>query len=203
MKNYYPQAVQDYIEKHREMGFDELAYRIGVDLKFTMTKQEVKTYWNYREFGLNHTPRTLISVTKLGKGKWQLEDELIVYIAPLMPIVIPAGFVTDFASVPRLLWWLISPTDDTLAIPAIIHDLLYRTQWLTRRMSDEVMNMLMMHRKASPVARFFVYRALRLAGWVAWNRVDPIRRAEVRRSAVDALREYYSSAEISAVKTIL
>jgi hypothetical protein len=34
------------------------------------------------------------------------------------------GFVTDLASVPRAIWWLISPWD--IARAAIIHDLLYR-----------------------------------------------------------------------------
>tara|TARA_R100000008_G_scaffold80431_1_gene62838 strand:+ start:709 stop:1185 length:477 start_codon:yes stop_codon:yes gene_type:complete len=33
------------------------------------------------------------------------------------------GFVTDLASVPRAIWWLISPWD--IARAAIIHDLLY------------------------------------------------------------------------------
>ena len=34
------------------------------------------------------------------------------------------GFVTDLASVPRAIWWLIAPWD--IARAAIIHDLLYR-----------------------------------------------------------------------------
>jgi hypothetical protein len=34
------------------------------------------------------------------------------------------GFVTDLASVPRAIWWLISPWD--IARAAIIHDLLYK-----------------------------------------------------------------------------
>ena len=35
------------------------------------------------------------------------------------------GFVTDLASVPRVIWWLIAPWD--IARAAIIHDLLYKT----------------------------------------------------------------------------
>jgi len=34
------------------------------------------------------------------------------------------GFVTDLASVPRIIWWLIAPWD--IARAAIIHDLLYK-----------------------------------------------------------------------------
>ena len=40
-------------------------------------------------------------------------------------ISVPTGFVTDLASVPRAMWWLIAPFD--VARAAIIHDLLYKT----------------------------------------------------------------------------
>lgn len=40
-------------------------------------------------------------------------------------ITVPHGFVTDLASVPRAMWWLIAPFD--VARAAIIHDLLYKT----------------------------------------------------------------------------
>ena len=40
-------------------------------------------------------------------------------------VTVPTGFVTDLASVPRAMWWLIAPFD--VARAAIIHDLLYKT----------------------------------------------------------------------------
>lgn len=40
-------------------------------------------------------------------------------------ITVPKGFVTDLASVPRAMWWLIAPFD--VARAAIIHDLLYKS----------------------------------------------------------------------------
>ena len=40
-------------------------------------------------------------------------------------ITVPTGFVTDLASVPRAMWWLIAPFD--VARAAIIHDLLYKS----------------------------------------------------------------------------
>ena len=42
---------------------------------------------------------------------------------PSNKITCKKGFVTDLASVPRAIWWLISPWD--IARAAIIHDLLY------------------------------------------------------------------------------
>lgn len=42
------------------------------------------------------------------------------------PIKIPAGFVTDFASVPKVLWNVMPPTGQ-YGKAAVVHDYLYRT----------------------------------------------------------------------------
>jgi len=54
-------------------------------------------------------------------------------------VKIPVGFETDFASVPRILWWVFSPWD-VYGNAAVIHDWLYWDQdpKLTRRISDEI-----------------------------------------------------------------
>ena len=54
-------------------------------------------------------------------------------------IVVPKGFETDLASVPRAAWALIAPWD--VARAAIIHDLLYKTirqyRWKMKTKQDE------------------------------------------------------------------
>ena len=50
----------------------------------------------------------------------ELEGKKVAYF-------IPRGFVTDFASVPRALWWLVSPTDYSVLRASLLHDYLYRT----------------------------------------------------------------------------
>ena len=45
------------------------------------------------------------------------------------PVQVPVGFVTDFASIPRLFWSLLRP-DGLYAYAAIIHDYLYWEQFL-------------------------------------------------------------------------
>ena len=54
-------------------------------------------------------------------------------------ITVNEGFVTDLASVPRLMWWLIAPFD--VARAAIIHDLLYKTirqyRWNNKDSEDD------------------------------------------------------------------
>jgi len=53
-------------------------------------------------------------------------------------IVVPAGFITDLASIPEPLWWWESPHEGTMA-PAIIHDYLYWEQSCTKDEADAVM----------------------------------------------------------------
>ena len=54
-------------------------------------------------------------------------------------ITVPNGFVTDLASVPRAMWWLIAPFD--VARAAIIHDLLYKSirqyRWKNKENEDK------------------------------------------------------------------
>src|SRR5688572_10892672 len=52
-------------------------------------------------------------------------------------IRIPAGFVTDFASIPRALWWLYPPTG-RWGRAAVIHDWLYRKQTRSRAEADAI-----------------------------------------------------------------
>lgn len=57
-------------------------------------------------------------------------------------IIVPVGFVTDLASIPRQLWWWQSPHEATMA-PAIIHDYLYWEQSCTKDEADAVMYLVM------------------------------------------------------------
>lgn len=66
-----------------------------------------------------------LQVEKIGKNKWRL-------LAPLVyegsqKYIVPAGFETDFASVPRLAWWFCAPASGNHAKPAVLHDYLCET----------------------------------------------------------------------------
>lgn len=50
-------------------------------------------------------------------------------------IVIPAGYTTDFASVPQPLWWLIPPNGRSVN-PSVVHDYLYDNRIGTRKEAD-------------------------------------------------------------------
>ena len=40
-------------------------------------------------------------------------------------LIIPRGFITDLASIPRFLWSFYSPTEVSTILPAVLHDYLY------------------------------------------------------------------------------
>jgi len=89
-------------------------------------------------------------------------------------IDVPIGFQTDFASVPRPLWWLFAPWG-TYGNAAVIHDWLYWTQTLNGRpivhqdadrIFDEAMGVL----AVPPVTRWCLFHAVLWFGGAAWLR---------------------------------
>ena len=74
-----------------------------------------------------HPPKKWILERALSYQNEEMEESPLQAVGikcPASKITCTKGFVTDLASVPRAIWWLISPWD--IARAAIIHDLLYK-----------------------------------------------------------------------------
>jgi hypothetical protein len=74
-----------------------------------------------------HPPKKWILERALSYQNEEMEESALQSVGvkcPASRITCKKGFVTDLASVPRAIWWLISPWD--IARAAIIHDLLYK-----------------------------------------------------------------------------
>lgn len=101
-------------------------------------------------------------------------------------LLLPAGLVTDLASVPKALHWWIGPAD--LKQASLPHDLIYQragwvgdyytidgvpcpTRW-TRREADLLFARVMRDSGVSVVRRRWAYRGVRLGGWLVWRRHD-------------------------------
>lgn len=83
-------------------------------------------------------------------------------------VVVPAGFVTDLASIPRVFWSLL-PTDGAYTFPAIVHDYLYWTQTYERDVADKVFRYGMDDMKVSTTVATAIYAAVRAGGAGPWS----------------------------------
>lgn len=83
-------------------------------------------------------------------------------------LCVPAGFITDFASIPRVFWRILPPTGKYNKA-AVVHDYLYSTQMVTQKLADLIFYEAMGVLDVPKWKRATMYRALRMFGWVAWN----------------------------------
>lgn len=60
-----------------------------------------------------------------GTELFQLAEDFVCVHTTVEPIVIPAGFTTDFATVPRMFWSFISSDDKDIREASVVHDYLY------------------------------------------------------------------------------
>jgi hypothetical protein len=81
---------------------------------------------------------------------------------------VPAGFITDLASVPRIFWSLL-PRDGSYTYPAIIHDYMYWVQDRTRETADEIFRIGMEEFHIGSVTVNAIYWGVRAGGGLAWD----------------------------------
>lgn len=127
-----------------------------------------------------------------GRSLWALQRDLTYQTGTNLSeiITVPAGFVTDLTSVPRVFWSFVPP-DGPWVKAAVIHDFLYYTQgdgvWFKRtgisrpkpydrREADDILREAMADRRNHPVFQSIIWLAVRLGGWVAWARKHDRRR---------------------------
>jgi len=119
-----------------------------------------------------------------GRSLWALQTPLA-YVTGAErreTITVPAGFVTDLASIPRLVWSFYPP-DGPWVKAAVIHDFLYYTQgdgiWgktvgvppgrrYSRAESDAIFWEAMAELGIGLWGRFVIWSAVRLGGWIGW-----------------------------------
>lgn len=78
-------------------------------------------------------------------------------------VEVPAGFITDFASVPRGMWNLY-PKVGLYAPAAVVHDFMYRYGIYTRKIADDMFLHGMEDLKVSWLVRHTMHKAVRLFG---------------------------------------
>ena len=81
---------------------------------------------------------------------------------------VPTGFVTDFASIPRVFWSVLRP-DGEYAYAAVVHDYLYWTQTRSREEADQILKMAMEDFDVGATSLSTIFSAVRLGGEGAWK----------------------------------
>ena len=83
-------------------------------------------------------------------------------------VQVPAGFVTDFASVPWPLWSFL-PYWGKYGKAAVLHDYIYQTQSRTRKEADEIFHEAMLVSGTKPWKARVMYWGVRIFGFLAWH----------------------------------
>ncbi len=100
--------------------------------------------------------------------------------SPFAEVTVPTGFVTDFASIPRVFWSLL-PSDGEYAHAAVIHDYLYWNQARSREEADSIFKGAMEDLRVDARMVGILYNAVRMFGTSAWAENSRLKRAGERR----------------------
>ncbi len=109
---------------------------------------------------------------QLDFGDWQKAGRIAITLGPVswsdagFTVAIPVGFMSDGASVPRLLWWFLPPWGDRATFAALLHDYL-----LDRLQGFEPGGAILLTRKECDgqfLAALLVLRVARWRAYLAW-----------------------------------
>lgn len=85
-------------------------------------------------------------------------------------IDVPIGFHTDFASVPRFLWWIYPPSGE-YGQASVIHDYMYRQRCkFSRILADAIFLDAMQSLNVPFWKRYTMYLGVRVFGWLSFNK---------------------------------
>lgn len=109
---------------------------------------------------------TPLIARKEGRRVWVLAQDLV-YASAIEEappsILVPAGFRSDFATIPRFLWSIIPP-DGTYTAAAVLHDFLYSENRIPRWVADSIFCEAMKQSGTPWVARWPIWMAVRIFG---------------------------------------
>ena len=92
----------------------------------------------------------------------------LVWETPGQRIIVPKGFLTDLASIPKILRNIFDP-DGCSRQPAVMHDWNYRTHTMTREQCDQLLHDSLLACGESAVAAWCYQKGVRLGGSLSYT----------------------------------
>lgn len=101
----------------------------------------------------------------------ELTENLSYYVDNYV-IVIPKGFKTDFASIPRIFWNIIAPIGKW-TLPSVLHDYLYSEGYrlgISRKQADKIFYQAMRKSFVAPITANIMWACVRLFARKHYNK---------------------------------
>ena len=114
---------------------------------------------------------TILCTAKIGPKLWILLKPMN-YDTPLGNFTVPAGYLTDHASVPRAFTSVVPPVQSCVAEASILHDWFYNTdsEDVPREFADECIKELTKARGGSALLGNVTWAAVRAGGGGLYNK---------------------------------
>ena len=111
-----------------------------------------------------------INLQEYDNSRWSLLSDFS-YENNKYIITCGTNFITDGASIPKVMWSIIgSPMERDLLKPAIIHDGLYTIMSLDRHECDDLLKEMLLFNKVPEEKIFAIYEAVHLFGGTHWEK---------------------------------
>ena len=157
--------------RKREASLDS-TYRANVaELQWTVNAASNGGATGNARFSIDPPPAPFVRGFADGSN-WMLQSPLIQEIGKngRYFVIVPRGFVTDFASIPQPLQILHANISiGRYGNAAVVHDYLYWRQDCTREQSDNILATAMMEAGVSFLERQLIYQSVRQFGQAAWD----------------------------------
>ncbi len=106
----------------------------------------------------------------IGPGLFKLTAAFL-YRNGSIEVDVPAGFVSDGASIPKIAWSIVGgPWTGKYRNAAVVHDYLYSVQTFTRRITDREFLVGMKGLGVGWWKRGTMYNCVRLVAWIPWRK---------------------------------
>ena len=124
------------------------------------------------EFGTNKAAPPSPGVRADGANKFWITIEDMTYVIgdTNERIVVPKGFVTDYASIPEKLWSLGLSPHGRYSRAAVVHDYLYWSQGCTKTQADRLLVIAMKESNVGDFDESVIYLGVKIGGEGPWNK---------------------------------